>query len=164
MLVGRLVYPPDNGLHEAICNAVSAGVTVVVAAGPNSGSRRDVKSVAPAAYDEVITVSAMVNTDGMPGGQGGALGCGPKNVDSDDTILNPSNFGHDVDLTAPGCQITTTAPGGGQQSRSGTSFAAPFVTGAAVLYKLVRPLASPDEVARALVNSSERQWNPHTGT
>lgn len=37
------------------------------------------------------------------------------------------------DLAAPGVDITTTTPGGGYGSRTGTSFAAPFVTGAAAL-------------------------------
>lgn len=37
------------------------------------------------------------------------------------------------DLVAPGVQILTTAPGGGYQRMTGTSFAAPFATGAAAL-------------------------------
>lgn len=37
------------------------------------------------------------------------------------------------DLVAPGVDITTTAPGGGYVSVTGTSFATPFVTGAAAL-------------------------------
>ena len=37
------------------------------------------------------------------------------------------------DLAAPGVSITTTAPGGGYVSVTGTSFATPFVTGAAAL-------------------------------
>lgn len=37
------------------------------------------------------------------------------------------------DLAAPGVDILTAAPGGGYGTRTGTSFAAPFVTGAAAL-------------------------------
>lgn len=41
--------------------------------------------------------------------------------------------GQKPDLVAPGVEITTVSADGGYQSVSGTSFAAPFVTGAAVL-------------------------------
>ena len=37
------------------------------------------------------------------------------------------------DLVAPGVDIMTAAPGGGYQARTGTSFAVPFVTGAAAM-------------------------------
>jgi subtilisin family serine protease len=54
-------------VHAAICGSVAAGVTYVVAAGNDSV---DAATVSPANYDEVITVSAMADFDGAPGGLG----------------------------------------------------------------------------------------------
>ena len=54
-------------LHAAICQVVKAGIPVIVAAG-NERIRR--AKYVPAAYDEVITVSAFADSDGKPGGDG----------------------------------------------------------------------------------------------
>ncbi|MBW3556392.1 MAG: S8 family serine peptidase, partial [Actinobacteria bacterium] len=51
----------DGGLHQAICKSVANGVTYVVAAGNSSD---DAANHVPAAYDEVITVSALADFDG----------------------------------------------------------------------------------------------------
>ena len=51
-----------SALHQAICNLTSSGVTVVAAAG-NDGT--DAASFVPAAYDEVIAVSAFTDFDGQ---------------------------------------------------------------------------------------------------
>src|SRR5207302_5271764 len=56
-----------DALHRAICNSVAAGVTYVVAAG-NSGE--DFSAGVPANYDEVLTVTAVSDFDGRPGGLG----------------------------------------------------------------------------------------------
>src|SRR5215212_10651998 len=84
----------DGGLHAAICASVAAGVTYAVAAGNESD---DAKDHVPAAYDEVITVSALADFNGKPGG-GAAATC---RSDQDDTFAGFSNFGADVDLIAP---------------------------------------------------------------
>ena len=91
----------SGGMHSAICRSIDAGVTYVVAAG---NSRKDASKLVPAAYDEVMTVSALADFNGLAGG-GGKATC---RRDQDDTIADFSNFGADVDLMAPGVCIEST--------------------------------------------------------
>jgi len=139
-------------LHDAICRSVGAGVTYAVAAG---NSAVDAKGAVPAAYDEVITVSALADFDGQPGG----LGAATCRSDVDDTFANFSNYGADVDIIAPGVCINSTWKGGGYNTISGTSMASPHVAGAAALYKSTHPTASPSAVQTALVNAGNLNWN-----
>src|SRR5262249_3218141 len=55
----------NDALHKAICGSVAAGVTYVVAAG-NDGV--DFSGFVPAAYNEVLTVTAMADFNGAHGG------------------------------------------------------------------------------------------------
>ncbi len=129
----------DGGLHQAVCTSVAAGVTYVVAAG-NDGV--DAGTFVPAAYAEVITISAIVNTDGRPGGLGGFNFF----YGVDDTLAAFSNYGAAVDLAAPGVDINSTYPGGGYATNTGTSMASPHVAGAAAVYLFQNPGASPANV------------------
>ncbi|HEX5589322.1 MAG TPA: S8 family serine peptidase [Candidatus Limnocylindrales bacterium] len=149
----------NDVLHAAICRLVSSGVTVVAAAANDSGpaSKR-----VPAAYDEVITVSALADTDGRPGGLGGNRCYSWGTYDVDDTFADFSNYGPDVDLIAPGKCIWSTKRGNTYGWSSGTSMAAPHVTGAVALYRASRPYLSPAEVKRALLYLGSTNW--FTGT
>ena len=40
-----------------------------------------------------------------------------------------SNYGHDIDIAAPGVNVKSLSPGGGTITMSGTSMASPHVTG-----------------------------------
>ena len=114
--------------YAAVQRAVDAGVAFAVAAG-NEGVVASAYS--PAAFDNVLTVSAMADYDGLPGGLAG----GTCRADADDTLAAFSNRGRAVEITAPGTCISSTIPVafGGYGVMSGTSMASPHVTGGLAL-------------------------------
>ncbi len=141
-----------DAFHDAICNSVAAGVTYVVAAGNSS---TDARRHVPAAYDEVITVSALADFDGLPGGLAQAT-C---RSDQDDTLASFSNYGSDIDLIAPGVCIYSTHRDGGYRTLSGTSMAAPHVAGAAALYRSANPGVNPSGVSAILKERGVLDWD-----
>ena len=145
-------------LHQAICRVYQGGITVVAAAANDS---RSAANYVPAAYNEAITVSALADTDGRAGGLGGNLCYSWGGYDKDDTFADFSNYGSDVDIIAPGKCIWSSVPGGYGYS-SGTSMAAPAVTGAVALYKASRPLATPSEVRESLRYLGNLGWDVKT--
>jgi subtilisin family serine protease len=141
-----------DAMHAAICRSVAAGVTYVVAAGNETD---DAANHVPAAYDEVITVSALADFNGTPGG-GAASTC---RADQDDTFAAFSNYGADVDLIAPGVCILSTWKGAAYSTISGTSMASPHVAGGAALYAATHPTATPDQVKAALQAAGTTDWS-----
>ncbi|MEL6616241.1 MAG: S8 family serine peptidase, partial [Bacteroidota bacterium] len=66
-----------------------------------------------------------------------------------------SNYGdREVDLFAPGADVTSLAPGGEIQTANGTSFAAPVVAGVAALVMAYFPDLSAEEVRQILLDSA----------
>jgi subtilisin family serine protease len=114
-------------LDTAIANATNAGVVMVAAAG---NSAKDTATFSPANHPDVISVSALSDFDGLPGG----LGSPTCRSDQDDTLADFSNFGPDVEIAAPGVCIYSTYLNDGYATLSGTSMATPFVTGAVARY------------------------------
>lgn len=113
--------------RDAIKKVNAAGVVQVAAAGNNGGA-----VIYPAAYPEVIAVSATNNAD---------------------VIASWSSRGPEVDLAAPGVNIYSTYKGSKYKIISGTSMAAPHVAGSAALV-LDTPIGAYD-------SDGDGVWDPN---
>jgi subtilisin len=133
---------PANATHKAICGLVEEGVVFVMSAG-NDGRVK-------APYPVALSVSALADFDGRPGGLFDGTGC---RADEDDTLANFSNYGEKVDIAAPGVCILSTWNDGGYRTISGTSMAAPHVTGAVALYLHVNGFSDPRLDAQAITSA-----------
>jgi subtilisin len=135
--------------HAAVCRIVAGGVVAVAAAG---NSAVDAGGTNPAGFPEVVTVSAFTDTDGQRGGTGGAPSCYPG---ADDTLAQYSDFGPAVDISAPGTCVESTWLGGRYAVATGTSAAAPLVSGAAALIRAAHPDWPVDMVRQMLLSTAE---------
>jgi subtilisin family serine protease len=140
---------PDSAtLQQAVNQAHDVyGVTIVAAAG-NTALSGDSAVTAPANYPNVIAVSA---SDHSASG-GKALF---------------SNWGPEIDLTAPGVDIVSTVPAkfcahmgcfGSEPyaSSDGTSLSTPLVSGAAALLLSSGRVSTPDQVKALLEDTASR--------
>lgn len=73
---------------------------------------------------------------------------------ADSRLASFSNFGPWVDVAAPGEGITSTIPGGDYGTWSGTSMAAPLVSGTAALLRSLHPALKPRAMTRRLIRIS----------
>jgi subtilisin len=139
--------------HIALCGLIAAGVTVVVAAG---NELEDTMYHTPGAFDEVIAVSAFSDFDGIPGGLGqDTFAFSDCTETLDDSFGCFSNFGHDVDIMAPGMGIYSTYMNGGYATMSGTSMACPHVAGASAVLLADDPSLGHFDVLAALLAAGD---------
>jgi len=117
-------------LREAIDYALKKGAVVIAAAG-NSGNQA---VLMPAAYENVICVGA---------------------IDGNKNHAPFSNFGQKIDLVAPGVGVYTTSPNGEYKYFSGTSAAAPFVSGAVAALLSEKPNLSPREAMEIVLRRTD---------
>jgi thermitase len=137
----------SSALHSAIIRGANAGILFVAAAG-NSGVDTDATANYPsnystlqgtsatraASYEAVISVAALTSTGGL---------------------ASFSNYGAtSVDIAAPGAGINSTVPGGGYSAWSGTSMAAPHVTGTVAILAASRPGMSAADIRSAILSTA----------
>lgn len=128
----------SQALGDAITAAERAGHLFVAAAGNNNGNNNDVNPTFPASYpnSNIISVAATTNTDALAGF---------------------SNIGaRSVDVGAPGTSILSTVTNNGYANLSGTSMAAPVVSGVAALVWAANPSLSFTQVKQAVMNNVDQ--------
>lgn len=120
----------SRALRDACQDAIDADVLIVAA----SGNQGQGAPIYPARFEDVIGVGAS---------------------DRDDNIASFSNWGTGLDVVAPGVAVISTAEDGNYGYRSGTSIAAPHVSGVAALLRSACPDLDPRGVRQLLIESTD---------
>ncbi|MFC7213399.1 S8 family peptidase [Saliphagus sp. GCM10025334] len=121
----------DSSVVRDACQYADQQGKVIVAAAGNDGPCSDCVGY-PAAYDEVIAVSA---------------------TDSNDDLADFSSTGPEVEIAAPGVDVLSSIPRSDYAEFSGTSMACPHVAGAAA--SLIGAGEDPANVRQLLKDGAE---------
>ncbi|MCF3961379.1 type VII secretion-associated serine protease mycosin [Streptomyces fuscigenes] len=130
---------PDSTLAKAVRAALDHQVVVVASAGNDGADGRN-RATYPAAFPGVLAVAAS---------------------DRDNERAAFSQSGSFVGVAAPGVDIVSTVPGGGQCLDNGTSFSAPYVSGVAALLRAEHPKWTAREIVAQIEQTAERSVNGH---
>ena len=125
------VSDPGYDVDEARCNR-TRGVIIVAAAG-NDGSNSALEYPAAESAQRLAAVGAST---------------------SNSRLASFSNFGSWVRFVAPGDGITSSVPGGGYGTWSGTSMAAPLFAGTAALLRGTNPGMKPEDIIKRIGSRS----------
>jgi cell wall-associated protease len=162
MSAGKYFSPNSEYVTDAIRYAEKSGVLFVVAAG-NEGTDIAVKRNFPPKYymenGEMKYFSNMIVVGANTWMKTWNTEKDPDNLaDGYDLAASFSNFsGKVVDLFAPGLEIISTVPGGSFKRESGTSMAAPEVSGCAAVIKGYFPNADAKDL-KVLLTGSARKY------
>lgn len=128
---------PDSDLELAVKDALAKDVVVIASAG-NDGTDGSVKETYPAAYKGVLAVGAS---------------------DRNNERAVFSQAGDFIGVAAPGVEMVSTVPKGGQCADDGTSFSAPYVAGVAALIRAKHPDWKQYQVVAQIEQTAERAVN-----
>ncbi len=143
MSFGKGYSPGKPAVDSAVRYAASKGVLMVHAAG-NDGANND----------EVPSFPSRRYADGSDAPMWLEIGASSWHV-GEALPAEFSNYGaKSVDLFAPGVDINSTVPGGRVDENSGTSMAAPVVSGVAALLLSYFPSLTPAEVMRIITETA----------
>jgi subtilisin family serine protease len=143
MSLGGFPVGPCDDILPAFTAQIAAaramGITTFAAAGNNS-NKQGISY--PACITDVVSVGAVYDANV------GAFGCDTATGADQVTCFSDSSTA--LDLLAPGATITSTYPGGGLATLSGTSMASPMAVGVAALVLQGEPLLSPTDLETRL--------------
>jgi len=129
---------------EVIDNSEALGIVNIFAAGNGGSDSLTTRNPANRAYDS-LTNFAVGALDSTFDTAWSGSSRGPSDCDS--VSIKPN-------LAAPGTQIRSTMPDSGYVTRTGTSGAAPHVSGAVAILRQKNPDATVEEIKTALLSST----------
>lgn len=122
--------------NQALFETMRETEALIVCSSGNRGSNNDREPHYPSGFDLPNVMAVAASTP-------------------EDQLSFISNYGATtVDIAAPGVQILSTVPGGKHKGKTGTSMAAPHVSGGAALLLQRQPELSAEELKSRLIKSA----------